>query len=127
MNSQASPFCHYSSAFILRTTASGFFIHDLWICVEGPTKLRRDPLKEGGVKDFLRALCLLTLVLIVGANGQTTNGNIQGTVVDPQNATVLGATVSARNMDTGLTVAAATTIAGVFGVPKLRPVTHDVH
>src|SRR5438309_5762097 len=126
MNSQASPFCHYSSAFILRATASGFFIHDLWICVEGPTKLRRDPLKEGGVKDFLRALCLLTLVLIVGANGQTTNGNIQGTVVDPQNATVSGATVTARNMDTGLTVAAATTSAGVFALPNLPPGRYTV-
>jgi len=61
------------------------------------------------MKDFLRSfrtLCLLSLVLVVGAESQTTNGNIQGTVVDAQGASVAGATVTARNMDTGLSVRA---------------------
>jgi len=52
------------------------------------------------VKNFV---CLLGCVLVaLSVWGQTTNGNIQGTVVDPGNATVAGATVTARNMDTGL-------------------------
>ncbi len=73
------------------------------------------------MKDFLRLLFLLSLVLVVTVSGQTTNGNIQGTVVDAQDATVSGATVSGRNMDTGLTVVANTTNAGVFALPNLPP------
>ncbi len=63
------------------------------------------------MKDFLRLLSfsgLLSAVLVVSAGGQTTNGSIQGTVVDAGNAAVVGATVTARNMDTGLTVTATT-------------------
>jgi hypothetical protein len=77
--------------------------------------------KEAGVKDLLRTLCLLSLVLVVGANGQTTNGNVQGTVVDPQGAIVAGAAVTARNMDTGLKLTATTSNAGVFALPNLPP------
>lgn len=73
------------------------------------------------MKHFLRTLCLLSLVLVVGAVGQTTNGNIQGTIVDPQGATVAGATVTGRNMDTGLTVSATTSGAGVYALPNLPP------
>lgn len=73
------------------------------------------------MKDFLRTLCLLSLVLVVGAYGQSTNGNIQGTVVDPQGAAISGATVTARNMDTGVKAVAETTGAGVFSLPNLPP------
>ena len=73
------------------------------------------------MKDFLRTLCLLSFVLVVGANAQTTNGNIQGTVVDPQGAILPGATVTGRNMDTGLTIPATTSSAGVFALSNLPP------
>lgn len=81
------------------------------------------------MKDFLRpfsSLCLLTLILVAAVNGQTTNGNIQGTVLDAQDATVAGASVTARNMDTGLTVVATTTGAGVFALPNLPPGRYEV-
>jgi carboxypeptidase family protein len=80
--------------------------------------------KEAGVKVLLRPLsllCLLSLVLVGALNGQTTNGNIQGTVVDPQDAAVSGANVTGRNMDTGLNVVATTTSAGVFALSNLPP------
>jgi carboxypeptidase family protein len=73
------------------------------------------------VRNFWRTLCLLTLVLVVAANGQSTNGNIQGTIVDPQGATVAGATVTGRNMDTGLTASATTSGAGVYALSNLPP------
>ena len=73
------------------------------------------------MKEFLRTLCLLSLILVVGADGQTTNGNIQGTVLDPQGAVVTGATVTGRNMDTGLSVSATTSSAGVFALSNLPP------
>jgi hypothetical protein len=86
--------------------------------------MRRNSVKEAGVRDFLSSLCLpylLGLTLVVGAYGQSTNGNIQGTVVDPQEAAVSGATVTARNMDTGVMAVATTTGAGVFSIPNLPP------
>lgn len=76
------------------------------------------------MKDFLRRfclLCLLSLLLAAAAIGQTTNGNIQGTIVDPQGAIVAGATVTGRNMDTGLAVSATTSSAGVFALSNLPP------
>jgi hypothetical protein len=79
------------------------------------------------VKRFLRALCVPCLIgLVVGASGQTTNGNIQGTVVDTQGAVVAGATVTGRNMDTGLTAPATTSGAGVFALPNLPPGRYTV-
>jgi len=67
-------------------------------------------------------VCLLACVLVaLSVWGQTTNGNIQGTVVDPGNATVAGATVTARNMDTGLTTTVATTSAGLYVLANLPP------
>ncbi|MCU1269966.1 MAG: hypothetical protein JWN74_1260 [Acidobacteriaceae bacterium] len=76
------------------------------------------------MKNFLRLLSfssLLSAVLVVSVAGQTTNGSIQGTVVDAANAVVSGATVTGRNMDTGLTVTATTTSAGLFSLPNLPP------
>jgi hypothetical protein len=70
--------------------------------------------------------CLLGLVLVVVANGQTTNGNIQGTVLDPQGAVVAGAMVTGRNLDTGLTVPATTSSAGVFALSNLPPGRYSV-
>jgi hypothetical protein len=81
------------------------------------------------VKHFLRSLCLpclIGLALVVGANGQTTNGNIRGTVVDPQGAFVAGAIVTGRNMDTGLSVPATTSSAGVFALSNLPPGRYTV-
>ena len=76
------------------------------------------------MKHFMRSLCLpwlVALLLVVGASAQTTNGNIQGDVVDAQGAVVAGATVTGRNMDTGLSVPATTSSAGVFALSNLPP------
>lgn len=81
------------------------------------------------MKDFLRPFCLLSLLVVfisVGGSGQTTNGNIQGTVVDAQGASVAGATVTARNVDTGFSVQAKTTSAGVYALSNLPPGRYEV-
>src|SRR5579864_4088049 len=88
------------------------------------TGVQRNLLKEAAVKDFLRLLSfswLLSAVLVVSVGGQTTNGGIQGTVADAGNAAVPGATVTGRNMDTGLMVSATTTGAGLYSLPNLPP------
>lgn len=76
------------------------------------------------MKEILRSVflfCLLSSFLAIAAHGQTTNGNIEGTVVDAQGAVVGGAKVTGRNMDTGLAAAATTSSAGVFALPNLPP------
>jgi len=71
-----------------------------------------------------RFVCTLALFLLTSAAlvlAQTTNGNIEGSVTDPSGATIGGAAITARNMDTGLTIAAATTDAGIYSLANLPP------
>jgi len=80
------------------------------------------------VKHFLRVCSVLGL-LVVGSTvmwGQSTGGAIQGTVVDPSGAVLSGATVTARNMGTGVTSTATTTSAGVYALPNLPPGSYVV-
>ena len=58
--------------------------------------------------------------------GQNTSGAIQGTVVDPSGAALPGATVTARNMGTGVTATATTTERGVYALPNLPPGSYAV-
>ena len=73
--------------------------------------------------------CLISVLacMLVTASvyAQTTNGNIQGTVTDPNGATLV-ATVTARNMDTGLTLSTASTDAGLYSLPNLPPGRYSV-
>jgi len=76
------------------------------------------------VRDLLRLLSLVGLLIAISVSvvlSQTTNGSIQGSVLDPSGATISGATITARNMDTGLTNASKTTDAGVYALPNLPP------
>jgi hypothetical protein len=62
---------------------------------------------------------LFLVVSAVWVLAQTTNGNIQGTITDPSGATVGGAKVTSRNMETGLTISTVTTDAGLYSLPNL--------
>jgi Carboxypeptidase regulatory-like domain len=76
-----------------------------------------------------RLICTLTFFLLtsaVGLRAQTTNGNIQGTVTDPSGAAVSGANVTGRNLDTGLSVATATSDAGLYSLANLPPGRYSV-
>jgi hypothetical protein len=71
-----------------------------------------------------RLVCTCALFLLLSAVcvlAQTTNGNIQGTVTDPSGATVGGAKVTSRNLDTGLTISTVTTDAGLYSLANLPP------
>ena len=72
-----------------------------------------------------RSLVCLLVVFIAGVNAgaQQITGSIRGTVVDPSGAVVTGATVSARQTETGLTRTAVTDRAGAYLVLEL-PVGH---
>jgi len=68
----------------------------------------------------LAFLCMALLFLNSGkANAQTFRGTILGTVTDSSGAAVLGATVTIKNVDTGLTRTVTTSDDGSYSVPEL--------
>src|SRR5215469_11340076 len=69
---------------------------------------------------------LLLFLLSSAFHAQTTNGSIQGSVTDESGGAVPGATVTARNMDTGLTQVTTTTDAGVYYLPNLPPGRYSI-
>jgi len=76
----------------------------------------------------LSALVILVLTLAYSAfaQSQATTGNIEGRVLDPKEASVPGATVTATNQQTGLEKTATTDDQGVFTVGFLPPGPYTV-
>ena len=85
----------------------------------GPFRMRRliVPL-------FLTLVCMAAGALPGAA--QTTLGTIRGTVFDPQQSIVPGATVVATDEATNVTREAQTDAEGLFEIPNLRPGTYTV-
>jgi Carboxypeptidase regulatory-like domain/TonB dependent receptor len=78
------------------------------------------------LKILVCALAFFLLFSAAGLRAQTTNGSIQGTVTDPSGAPVGGASVTARNLDTSLTVATVTSDAGLYSLANLPPGRYSV-
>lgn len=78
------------------------------------------------MKRFVCVLALFLLATILSVFAQTTNGSIQGTVADPSGATVGGAKVTGRNMETGLTISTVTTDSGLYSLANLPPGRYSV-
>src|SRR5579864_1686241 len=78
------------------------------------------------MKKFIYTFAFLLLSAAVSLHAQTTNGSIEGSVTDPSGGAVAGASVTARNMDTGLTQATTTTQAGIYSLPTLPPGRYSV-
>ena len=85
-----------------------------------------EPAKGNPLKILVCTLAFLLLFSAAGLRAQTTNGSIQGTVTDPSGAPVGGASVTARNLDTGLTVATVTSDAGLYSLANLPPGRYSV-
>lgn len=67
-------------------------------------------------------ICVLVCVLFASCTwGQSNTGNIQGTVSDSSGAAVVKASVTVRNLDTGITASTVTSDAGLYSVPGLPP------
>ncbi|MGB7465915.1 MAG: carboxypeptidase-like regulatory domain-containing protein, partial [Candidatus Acidiferrum sp.] len=62
---------------------------------------------------------VLTLLTAVPAPGQTFRGTILGVVTDSSGAAVPGATVTIKNVDTGLSRTVTTTDDGSYSAPEL--------
>ena len=73
---------------------------------------------------------LLALALVAGgiapAMAQQTSGNISGRVIDPQGAAIPGATVTAKNPQTGFSRNAVTDSEGVYRLSALPVGTYDL-
>src|SRR5216683_5328820 len=78
------------------------------------------------MKRFIYTLAYILFALTLPLHAQTTNGSIQGTVTDPSGATVGGASVTGRNLDTGLTQRTTATDAGIYSLPNLPPGRYSV-
>ena len=78
-------------------------------------------------KALHRALRLFVLLVVaVPAAAQTTLGTIRGTIVDPQQQVVPGATVVITDESTSVTREVQSDAQGSFEVPNLRPGTYSV-
>jgi outer membrane receptor protein involved in Fe transport len=74
------------------------------------------------IRNLSALVCIctaLTLVTAVRTPGQTFRGTILGVVTDSSGAAVPGATVTIKNVDTGLTRTVKTTDDGSYSVPEL--------
>ncbi len=77
------------------------------------------------VKRIARVLCALTF-LCGCIFSQTTTGTLLGTVVDPVDAAVPGATVELKNAATGAIVGTSTGAEGIFRFNSLVPATYSL-
>jgi hypothetical protein len=69
---------------------------------------------------FWACVALLTFVLLpVPSAAQTFRGTILGVVTDPSGSSIAGATITARNLDTGTIRTTVTTSDGTFRIPEL--------
>jgi hypothetical protein len=78
------------------------------------------------VKKLIGVFALFLLVCAVALRAQTTNGGIQGTVIDQSGAAVADANVVGKNLDTGLTINTITSDSGLYSLANLPPGRYSV-
>ena len=77
-------------------------------------------------KRFLVLLTIACVLLPLATVYAQTTAAIRGRVADPQDAIVVGATVVARNVATGIEQRTTTTSDGVYTIPALASDTYNV-
>ena len=78
---------------------------------------------------MLRKAVVVTLLLMGLAAqgfGQTGNAQLGGTVIDPSKALIPGVTITATNVETGVTQTQVTNETGAYSFPVLQPGTYRV-
>ncbi len=74
------------------------------------------------MKRILFSLAISIVLLHSGvASAQSTNASVTGTVADANAAAISGATVTAENVNTGVTATATANAAGIYLFPSLQP------
>jgi hypothetical protein len=77
------------------------------------------------MKNSLFAVLLLA-GLAANVFAQTGNASLGGIVEDPSKALIPGVTITAKNVDTAITVTQVTNESGVYNFPVLQPGTYEV-
>src|SRR5262249_9762898 len=65
-------------------------------------------------------------LIAASAYGQSNSGSLQGTITDSTGSAVARATITVRNLDTGLAASTQTTDVGLYFVPNLPPGRYSV-
>jgi hypothetical protein len=80
------------------------------------------------MRKFTKALIVGMAILLaqIAVQGQTTTGSIAGTVTDPGNAVIAGATVTVSSVHTGAERTAITNSSGAFDFQTLLPGTYTI-
>src|SRR5258707_2219266 len=81
-------------------------------------------LKRLGQKLLLGMLCMCLCVSL--ALAQSESGSVTGQVKDPQGAAVVGAEVTATNIETGIAIAVTSSDAGAFYFSSLHPSRYKI-
>jgi len=79
-----------------------------------------------GSKGLLNVRILFVLLLAAALYGQEYRGNINGRVTDPSGATIAGAKVHVKNLETGVAVDASTNNEGNYQAPFLLPGNYSI-
>jgi hypothetical protein len=69
---------------------------------------------------------VLNLSLAISTYSQVTGATLSGTVTDASGAAVPGASISAKNTTTGITVEATADANGFYNIPNLQPAPYEV-
>src|SRR6185503_9032501 len=72
-------------------------------------------------------ICAIAMGSLQQVGAQTFRGTILGTITDPQNAVVAGATVTAKNVGTGIQRMTVTDDVGNFTIPELPIGVYEVN
>ena len=94
------------------------------------SRVSHAPAGAGSAAKSLSAAMLALLFMLTAALpafGQATTGSISGVVNDPSGATIAGANVSIRNVETGTTFNATTNESGEYNFPQIPPGTYTMN
>jgi hypothetical protein len=80
---------------------------------------------HSGTKAFL-LVSALAILSLVSAHAQEAGGTVTGTVSDPSGAAVVNASVTIKNVATGVVRDIATSDQGFFSAPNLIPGTYEI-
>jgi hypothetical protein len=72
------------------------------------------------------ATLVFTPLLMVTARAQVAGATLSGTITDKSGAVIPQASISVKNIDTGITRTSATSAAGFYSVPNLLPGTYEI-
>ena len=92
----------------------------------GDTGVSRHSWCSGNFPIFVLLAVIFVLFFSASTSAQRTTGTLRGQVLDPADAVVASATVTATNQETGVSTKIVTTSAGTYSFPSLLPGKYSV-